>query len=256
MTRNPKARARSQASFSLIETVIALAIVSFLILEVAAVQGNSIVFADYGRNVTQAGWLAKRVMAQVEYYWRTKPFKELETNVVEQKFEDFDEYSYSLEIKEWKFPFTQLISQVLGGGDSKDKDGEKKEASAGGKPPVSGDMIDQVVKQIFGDEPIFMTAHVDVSWAEGAQRNSTGMTYLMTNQVKLDEFLGTLKPVFDKLTKPPPKKTQVGKNTPPGGVPPGGLPPGGLPPGGLPPGGLPPNGDQPQVDPTQPNGGG
>src|SRR5690242_15156259 len=79
-------RARSQASFSLIETVIALAIVSFLILEVAAVQGNSIVFAEYGRNVTQAGWLAKRVMSQVEYYWRSKPFKDLETNIVDQKF--------------------------------------------------------------------------------------------------------------------------------------------------------------------------
>ena len=141
MTRNHKARARSEASFSLIETVIALAIVSFLILEVAAVQGNSIVFADYGRNVTQAGWLAKRVMSQVEYYWRTKPFKDLETNVVDQKFEDFDEYSYSLEIKEWKFPFTQLISQVLGGGDAKDEDGEKKapEAVTGiptGTPPA------------------------------------------------------------------------------------------------------------------------
>lgn len=219
MTRNPKARARSEASFSLIETVIALAIVSFVILEVAAVQGNSIVFADYGRNITQASWLAKRVMSQVEYYWRTKPFKELETNVPTQAFEDFPEYSYTLEIKEWKFPFTQLVQQVLGGGDKKGEDGEKQDS--GGKPPISGDMIDQVVKQIFGDEPIFMTAHVDVSWAEGAQRNSTGMTYLLTNQVKLDEFLGTLKPVYDKLTKPPPKKgAKPGTTGQPPGQPP------------------------------------
>jgi type II secretory pathway pseudopilin PulG len=232
-------RGRSEASFSLIETVIALAIVSFLIMEVAAVQGNSIVFGDYGRNVTQAGWLAKRVMSQVEYYWRTKPFKDLETSVVEQKFEDFDEYSYSLEIKEWKFPFTQLIQQVLGG-DDKDKKatpGDTKEADPGGKPQVSGDMIEQVVKQIFGDEPIFMTAHVEVSWPEGAQRNSTSMEYLLTNQAKLDEFLGTLKPVYDKLTKPPAKKTNPNdpKRTPPGQPNPNGTQPpndGSEPPGG------------------------
>ncbi len=213
--RSAKQRARHEASFSLIETVIALAIVSFVILEVAAVQGNSIVFADYGRNVTQAGWLAKRVMSQVEYYSRTKPFKELETNVPDGKFEDFEEYTYSLEIKEWKFPFTQLIQQVLGGGGEKSEDGEKKDA----KGPISGDMIEQQVKTIFGDEPIFMTAHVQVSWAEGAQRNSTGMTYLLTNQVKLDEFLATQKATYDKLTKPPAKKTKDGKNTTPPGQP-------------------------------------
>lgn len=206
-TKNPKIRARSEASFSLIETVIALAIVSFLILEVAAVQGNAIVFADYGRNVTQASWLAKRVMSQVEYYWRTKEFKELATNVVEQKFEDFDEYSYSLEIKEWKFPFLQLVQQALGGGKDKDKEAGDSKETAGGTPPVSNDMIEQGVKQIFGDEPIFMTARVEVSWPEGAQRNSTGLTYLLTNQAKLDAFIATLKPVYDKLTKPPAKKT-------------------------------------------------
>ncbi len=237
-TRTDKIRAaRAQGSFSLIETVIALAIVSFLILEVAAVQGNSIVFSDYGRNVTQATWLARKVMTQVEYYWHTKPFKELETNVVDQKFEDFDDYSYSLEIKEWKFPFTQLLTSVLAGG--KSDDGDKKDSKDNQDAGVAK-MLESVVKQIFGDEPIFMTAHVDVSWAEGAQRNSSGMSYLLTNQAKLDEAIIQLKPVYDKLTKPPAKKTD---NTPKkGGVP-------------TAPGQPPVNPDQPPPDAGQVDGG-
>jgi type II secretory pathway pseudopilin PulG len=215
-------RAQSEGSFTLIETVLALAIIAFLIVEVAAVQGNAIVFGDYGRNITQATWLARRVLSQVEYYWKSKPFKDLEINQPETKFEDFDEYSYTLEIKEWKFPFVKMLQNALGSQgkeDSKAAGGSGAAGDAGGKAaggatagPTGqqdngglGQMLETVVKQIFGDEPIFMTARVEVSWPEGATRGSTGLTYLITNQAKLDEAIVQLKPVWDKLTKPPPK---------------------------------------------------
>lgn len=208
-------RLQSEGSFTLIETVIALSLVAFLVVEVAAVQGNSIVFSEYGRNITQASWLAKRVMSQVEYFWKTKPFTELVTNTTDGKFDDNDEYSYSVEIKEWKFPFLQLLQGTMGGGASAssgdDDGGEKKDDASGGM----GQMLETVVDQIFGKEPIFMTAHVEVSWAEGAARNSTGLTYLLTNQAKLDEAIIQLKPVWDRLTKPPtPKKDEKRPGTP------------------------------------------
>lgn len=236
-TKKTEIRKRqSQGSFTLIETVIALSIVAFLIVEVAAVQGNSIVFSDYGRNITQASWLAQRVMAQVEYYWKSKPFTELETSITDGKFDDNDEYSYSLEIKEWKFPFLQLLQSTMGGGGGGEgEDGEGgDEAGAGGM----GKMLETVVDQVFGKEPIFMTAHVEVSWSEGAAKNSTGLTYLLTNQAKLDEAIVQLKPVYDRLTKPPPKKddkkgkANPNKNDPnnpngPGGDNGGAVPPGG-----------------------------
>lgn len=212
-------RRQSEGSFTLIETVIALAIVAFLIVEVAAVQGNSIVFSDYGRNITQASWLARRVMSQVEYYWKSKPFTELETNITDGRFEDNEEYTYTLEIKEWKFPFLQLLQSTLGGGpaaggDEGGGDDKPAEPAAGGM----GQMVETIVKQVFGSEPIFMTAHVEVSWAEGAARNSTGITYMLTNQAKLDESILPLKPVWDRLTKPPTPKKEEKK---PGTTPPG-----------------------------------
>jgi hypothetical protein len=84
--------------------------------------------------------------------------------------------------------------------------------------------IEQGVKQVFGDDPIFMTARVEVSWAEGAARNSTTLTHLFTNQKKLDDYIVTLKPVWDQLMKPkPPKDGKKGQQAPP--PPPGGAPP-------------------------------
>ena len=191
-----------EASFTLIETVIALAIVAFLIVEVAAVQGNAIVFSDYGRNITEATWRARRVLSQVEYHWRSKPFKELITHQIDQKFEDSSEYSYTLEIVEWKFPFAKLLEMAVGGGRKKtDADGNANDKRSSKVDSGSNDMIETAVKQIFGDEPIFLTAHVDVSWPEGAQKNSTGMTYLLTNQAKISEAITQLKPVYDAWVK-------------------------------------------------------
>ena len=251
-------RQSGEASFTLIETVIALAIVAFLIVEVAAVQGNAIVFSDYGRNVTEATWRARRVLSQVEYFWRSKPFKELITHQVDQKFEDSTEYTYSLEIVEWKFPFAKLLEMAVGGGKKKhDSDGNDLDKRSSKVDTGANDMIESAIKQIFGDEPIFLTAHVDVSWPEGAQRNSTGLTYLLTNQAKISEAITQLKPVYDAWVK---KNAAAGKPKPgtpgtanaPNGAPP---PPAGQDPNGLPDvnSGLPPDIPQPVEDPNAAN---
>ena len=237
-------KAQSEGSFTLIETVIALAIIAFLIVEVAVVQGNAIVFADYSRNVAQATWLARRVMSQVDYFWHTKPFKDLMTHQAELKFEDFDEYTYTIDISEWKFPLSKLLELGLSGGKKKSKDEYDSRISQVDNSGLSG-MVEQVVKQIFGTEPVFLIAKVEVFWPEGAQRNSTSMTYLLTNQAKLDEAITGMKQVYDRLTKPPAKPGAPGQ-IPPGGQPPQGGQP--LPGGQPPPGGLEPN---PMNDPGQ-----
>ena len=61
-TKTETNKRQREGSFTLIETVIALAIIAFLIVEVAVVQGNAIVFSDYSRNIAQATYLARRVM--------------------------------------------------------------------------------------------------------------------------------------------------------------------------------------------------
>jgi type II secretory pathway pseudopilin PulG len=195
-----------QASFTLVETVIALAIMAFLIIEVATVQGNAIVFSEYGHNITQATWLARRVLSQVEYNWYARSFSDLDTKVEGKEFDDFEGYFYDLEIKEWKFPFIKLLTGALGGGG---EEGEEKEDDKEGGG--FGQILDTVVKQVFGDEPKFMTASTKVCWPEGAQRSCTSLTLLLTNQAKVDEALLQLKPVYDKIVNPPKPAKDKGK---------------------------------------------
>ena len=194
----------SVRSFTLIETMVALGLLTVLILQVATVQGQALYFSDYGQNLTKGTWLARRMMAQVEYYWYNKELKELEgVSVKEKPFEDEPGFSYNLEIREWKFP----LMNMLGGGEND-------------QPDPTADMIKEQVKQIFGDH-LLKVAHVEVFWGEGAVKESTSLALLLTNQKKIDTTIATLeatqqtKTTPKKKSKPPRRGKGKGKDTPP-----------------------------------------
>jgi type II secretory pathway pseudopilin PulG len=221
----PRKKRPGERSFTLIETVIALSLITFLVVEVAGVQGNSVVFAEYNRNITHASWLARRVMSQIEYYYRTKPFPDLIKEVKDGKFEDIPDFTYAIDIKEWKFPFIKLLQSTLGGGPGGGDSGENTKAEKA-KDADKGvaQLLDQVVSQIFGKEPIFMTAHVTVSWPEGAARGSTELMYLLTNQAKLDEAIVAMRPTWDQCIKSQQEKPNKTNPTPGSGGTPGSNP--------------------------------
>ncbi len=175
--------------------MVALGLLTVLILQVATVQGQALYFSDYGQNLTKSMWLARRVMAQVEYYWYNKELKELEGVAVKEKpFADEEKFSYNLEIREWKLP---LMNMLTGGGDDD-------------QPDPTADLIKQQVKQIFG-EHLLKIAHVEVFWGEGAVRESTTLTMLLTNQKQIDATVATLQ-AASQATKPKKsKKSKKGK---------------------------------------------
>ncbi len=188
-----------EKSFTLVETLLALGIMAFLILEVGSVQGNAIYINDFGRKSDQAAWLAKRVMSQVEYQWTLRQFSDLSTaNEKERPFEDDPDFLYSVDIQDWKFPILDLLANGMGGG-GKDDSGDEGSGAAGGG---MGGAIKDAVSQVFGDE-LLKTAKVEVSWAEGTHRNQVTIAYLLTNQRKVDESLAGLKAVADQLNKTP-----------------------------------------------------
>jgi len=197
-------RPHQQASFTLFETIVALGIMATMLVEVASVQGNTIYFSEYAQNMTQGIWLAKDVMSQVEYNSSQMDFSEIkEVEHPDVPFEDFPGFKYSLSIKTWKLPIVEMLSS---GGVARGEDGED---SSEEKPKDdSGSMIEQGIKQILGDE-LLKVAHVKVSWPEGAKSNDVTLTYLLTNQKKLDEAISGMKASYEKLTKgaggtPPP----------------------------------------------------
>lgn len=189
-----KNKKSSEKSFTLLETILALGIMTTVILEVVKTQGNIVYFSNYTRKMSQAMWLAKHVMTRVEYNYSQYDLKDLDINIPDGTFRqikpDFD-YSYKLNIEEWKLPIIDLIAN--GGIPSADEeDDEPKE-----KNP-QGDMIGNLLKQQLGDH-ILKIANVEVSWPEGAKRDSVNLTYLLTNQRGLDERILSMESVAKKL---------------------------------------------------------
>ncbi|MFW7380535.1 MAG: type IV pilus modification PilV family protein [Oligoflexus sp.] len=217
--RNVVKHKPGERSFTIIETLIALGIMLTVVLEVVGTQGNVVAFANYSRRVTEATWLAKRIMAQVEYHWHHKEFKELDVKLEEQKFDvgfnpsDELEFTYNLTIEEWKLPIFDILSS--GGPQTEEEEEEERYNPTDQSSMMSGMAgIDQVINTVF-EGHILKVAHVEVFWPEGARRNSITLSYLLTNQRALDAYLLGKGQAIDKLLKD--VETDVGGETGGGG---------------------------------------
>ena len=149
--------------------------------------------------MTEATWLAKRVMAQVEYNYDHYQFKDLEIDKemqfkVDSSETEFD-YTYKLRIFEWKLPLFDLLME--GGPKNPDEDDDgSSESAPGGLAGIPG--IKQVIDSLF-DGHIMKIANVEVFWPEGARRDSVTLTMLMTNQKALDAHIISKKEVMKKM---------------------------------------------------------
>lgn len=174
-----------QASFTLLETVIALGLIAAIIMEVTSVQGNAIYFSSYGRNVNQAIWVAKQMLSQVEYQVKNaETFKDVKESEVEKEFkvEGYEDFKVTLKIEDWKLPITEILTGGLSGKDKETGDGQEQDAAGG-----LGEGLEPIIKQVFGDEPILKIAKVEVSWPEGIHRGNISASLLLTNQQKVDQ---------------------------------------------------------------------
>lgn len=178
-----------EKSFTLIETIVALGLISSFLIQVILIQGRSVEFSDYNRRVTQAGWLAKAVMAQVERAATLYPFPDLKLNVREERFTDDIctqdpivgcDYTYSASIEEFKLPIIEMIAQAVLG---------DQKGNAAGSP---GDVIQSQIKNYLGDEQ-FRMAKVSVHWPSGSRQENYDLVYLIPNQMKMDESALSLK---------------------------------------------------------------
>ncbi len=191
----------SEASFSLIETVIAIGILAAFLMQYAAVQGNAIYFSEYGSTMTKGIWLANKIISQVENEVEVRSLKDVTAvNINQQAFENFKEegFTYTLTIEDWKLPILNIMSGM------KNEDGD--EGSSESSDNQSEGMMEGLVKQIFGDEPMFKIAKVEVSWPEGLSTNSFSTSLLLANQKRASKAFITfgLSEKPDKPLPPPP----------------------------------------------------
>ena len=200
-----------ERSFSLVETVVAVALIAFLIIEMSGVNGNAINFADYSRKALQASYLAKRLMSQVEYQasWRT-PLKDMAANEKNRPFEDAPDFTYDLAIEPLPNSMDLMLKILSGGlvGGQKDGKSESGDADASGV----GAMLEQIkglIQTAVGDDPIWV-AKVSVSWPEGARRSSVDLAMVITDIKKLES---SLVPLLQKTPQ------NSGSNLPTGALP-------------------------------------
>ena len=199
MTGNDRHPQVGEQSFTIFETLVALGILMAVVLEVVGTQGNITSFASYARQSTEAVWLAKRMMAQVEYQWHHRDLKELDMDQKEQPFKlegmsEDSEFSYTMRIQEWKLPIFDLLSN--GGLQGDEGEDQTDQASS----PLGGGLAgaEQLINQLF-DGHILKTAHIEVFWPEGARRNSVSLTLLLTNQRALDGYIVSKSKVFERM---------------------------------------------------------
>lgn len=179
--QNTKQARHQESSFTLLEVIIALGIMVSIMLEVSSAQGNALRYSNYERKVTQAIWLAKSIMSQVEYKWNFYDIKDVKADIKDQRFDEsicpknLDcDFTYSLNIELWKLPLLDIALKNMGGG-------------LGG----FAEMAKEQIKKIVGDE-ILKIAHVKVFWGEGTRRENVNLSYLITAQRKLDTAIGDM----------------------------------------------------------------
>ena len=179
-----------QLSFTLFETIVAVGLLATVIVNVSMVQGNSLVFSEYTRNLTHAIWLSKRIMSQVEYHKTINDFKSLETEIEDETFqdvrdEDSENFLYDLAIVPFDFPITKLVTKHFSG-----------ELSGGEDAPASplaqiAPLVEQQMEQYLGKD-FFKLVKLNVKWSDGAREDSLVTQMLIADIKKLDEVFAQL----------------------------------------------------------------
>jgi hypothetical protein len=196
MSWKAKKHSEAEASFTLVETMIAVGILVTVVMNFTGAVGSSIRMGEYGNRVTHAAWVAKGIMAKItwaSYQYEQKEFASL--NLTEQPVpEEFCPsegnnskcfFSMKITSDDWKLPVIDLIA---------------KQAMGGGSDPTGG-MLEKQLKDIFGDE-LLRVIGVEIIWPEGALTNSVTLAQVLVNQMSLDKFIENQTPPT-AAAKPP-----------------------------------------------------
>jgi general secretion pathway protein I len=101
-----KKRCRNVGGFTLLEVAIALAIVAVAFVSLTMLFNTSLGITDYSRRMTKAVFLAQKLMTDIEFDHSIALGGAGETELEEE----FEGYSYSVEVTESVIPFIQEVN--------------------------------------------------------------------------------------------------------------------------------------------------
>ena len=175
-------RTKGEKSFSLVEILLALGLMALMLTNFYSAQSRISLRSNQARRVTQATWLAKSLMAQVEYQSTFLTPKEMKSTKKNQEFSEGlcpnkCRYRYNLTIQPWKLDLVSILFSQMG----------DEQASQ------NKEMIAEIKKQVkasLGSELLYY-ALAEVTWNEGIKKRSVAIPYLLTEQTELDNLVAS-----------------------------------------------------------------
>lgn len=154
----------AQSGFTLLEVMIAMAIMLVAFSSILAIQSSSMSSALKSRQIHEVSMLARNAMAQTEVEISGKKFEDITEELSGQFDDPYQDYTWTRKIKEVKLPNLQGLSkaaQSASGGDaaaSKD-DEEKNSAIMEQMTKVITNFLSKAVREIT----------ITVQWKRGIQ---------------------------------------------------------------------------------------
>lgn len=119
-------RNNQSSGFTLLEIMIALAIMSVSFASILSIQSSSIHATTRARTVSTVAMLARNQMIETEFKFQGKKFEEMKTEESGRFKPPFQDYEWKTVVKDVSFP---NLSAIGGGGSGSDKKAESTEGS-------------------------------------------------------------------------------------------------------------------------------
>lgn len=152
--------------FTLLEVIIAMAIMAVAFSAILAVEGGAINASARAKQLNVVAMLAKNQMIDTEYVIEGKKFEEVEKEKSGTFDAPYQEYRWKRTIKEMKFP------NLAGGKGKKPDQGNAGSSATGGnnRQTELGDMVGKLITNFFSKAMREVT--ITVTWTRGKGEQS------------------------------------------------------------------------------------
>lgn len=155
----------AQSGFTLLEVMIAMAIMLVAFSSILAIQSSSMSSALKSRQIHEVSMLARNAMAQTEVEISGKKFEDISEELSGQFDEPYQDYTWTRKVKEVKLPNLQGLAQAASAASGEGDSGASKDDEA--KNSAILEQMTKVITNFLSKAVREIT--VTVQWKRGVQ---------------------------------------------------------------------------------------
>lgn len=201
----------SSAGFTLLESLLAIGILSVVIVQVVSVQSSNVAVSQISRDNMRATWAMRQAVSQLEYVLDALGASALPKTAFEYPWPSDDKFSIRVEFKEVSIEASRLlvsalkIASVVNDAGEDDDEGEEKSDPAASLKQFASLLDSKLPKDLY------RTYQITVSWKDGDRTKSVESGGLIIDEKVIS---GMIMPTNDA----PPSTTGATATAPPGGT--------------------------------------